>query len=177
MGHNNAYVGTLTYSDGVFGGDIDITQSGNQPLHFYCLGGQGFTVNRDGNIATVVISDQSSKYPVISYATSKQNYPSDGNTYTAKLMNKCSIMKFNVTKPSEGNIRVTGMNNKVTLNFNPEAEGTDDGFTYSQVNAGLITIPGVASSGASTWAIVLPQATVTDGHAYSVGSNIVYTHS
>ncbi len=57
------------------------------------------------------------------------------------------------------------MNNKVTLNFNPEAEGTDDGFTYgiNSEDGGLIKMPGVATGSTETWAIVLPQAALAAG--------------
>ena len=168
VGYNNAYVGTLTYSDGNFSGDITISQSGDQPLHFYFLGGLDFQPDPSdisGNSVSVTISDQSSKYPVISYSPSNEDFAGEGS-YSAVLKNKVSIMKFNVTTPSTSAICITGMNNQVTVNF-ATPTGTDNGFSYGQVNGGLITMPGVASSGASTWAIVLPQATVNAGEAYS----------
>ena len=173
VGYNNHYVGTLTYNGNNFIGSITLTaedeQITGQPLHFYFLGGVGFTptVNEAGTEATVVISDQSSNYPVISYSPSDQTYPSNGNIYSATLKNKCSIMKFTVAEgtPSTTAICITGMNNKVTLNFNPEAEGTDEGFTYgiNSDDGGLIKMLGVATGNTETWAIVLPQEALAAG--------------
>ena len=159
VGYNNAYVGTLTYSNGTFSGSVNIdSYDGIKPLHFYFLGGVGFTptIDETNNTATVNISNQTTKYPVISYAPSKQAFTGEG-AYSAKLQNKVSIMKFNVDTPSTSAICITGMNNKVTLTFNPEAEETDDGFTYGMDGNGVIKMHGVTSSNTETWAVVLPQ--------------------
>ena len=169
VGYNNACVGTLTYSDGTFSGLVEIPESNyGGKLHFYFLGGVGFTptIDETNNTATVVISDQSSNYPVISYSPSNEAFTGAG-PYSATLKNKCSIMKFTVADgtPSTTAICITGMNNKVTLNFNPEAEGTDEGFTYgiNSDDGGLIKMPGVATGSTETWAIVLPQPALAAG--------------
>ena len=169
VGYNNAYVGTLTYSNGSFSGNVTISESvSSEYLHFYFLGGEGFTPVIDGNTATVVISDQTSKYPVISYAPSEQAFTGAGN-YSAKLQNKCSIMKFNVDTPSLAAICITGMNNKVTVNFNPSTENTDQGFSYSvdATDGGLIKMPAKDAYNV-TWAIVLPQDDLAAGAAGTV---------
>ena len=173
VGYNNAYVGTLTYSNGTFSGSVNIdSYDGIKPLHFYFLGGVGFTptIDETNNTATVNISNQTTKYPVISYAPSKQAFTGEG-AYSAKLQNKVSIMKFNVDTPSTSAICITGMNNKVTLTFNPEAEETDDGFTYGMDGNGVIKMHGVTSSNTETWAVVLPQDEYTtigdEGTAYT----------
>ena len=133
-------------------------------LHFYFLGGVGFTptIDETNNTATVNISNQTTKYPVISYAPSKQAFTGEG-AYSAKLQNKVSIMKFNVTTPSTAPICITGMNNKVTLNFDPTTTDTDEGFSYSMDadDNGLIKMP--APTEGTTWAIVLPQADLAAG--------------
>ena len=171
VGDKNALVGTLIYNEGTFSGSVNISEIvANEYLHFYFLGGKGFnaTVNETDNTATVNISDQSSKYPVISYAPSKQPFTGAGS-YSAKLQNKVSIMKFNVTTPSSAAICITGMNNKVTLNFNPNTENTDQGFSYSvdTEDGGLIEMPAKGANN-ETWAIVLPQEELTTtGDAYS----------
>ena len=165
VGYNNAYVGTLTYSNGTFDGTVNISEIvGDEHLHFYFLGGVGFEPTIDGNTATVVISDQTTKYPVISYSPSKESFTGEG-AYSAKLQNKVSIMKFNVNTPSTSAICITGMNNKVTLNFNPEAEGTDEGFTYgiNSDDGGLIKMHGKDAEENTTWAIVLPQEALDAG--------------
>ena len=93
VGYNNNYVGYLTYTveseeNKYFSGSVNIDAPvGEQPLHFYFLGGKGFTPTIVGNTATVNISDQTSKYPVISYNHSTRPYDGAG-TYSAKLICK-----------------------------------------------------------------------------------------
>ncbi len=167
VGYNNAYVGTLTYSNGTFSGSVNISETvDDEHLHFYFLGGVGFEPTVDGNTATVVISDQTQKLPVISYSPSKEVFTTTNTSYSAKLQNKISIMKFNVDTPSTAAICITGMNNKVTVNFaNPTAE--DNGFIYSQADNGLITMPAKDENNV-TWAIVLPQNALAEGAAGSL---------
>lgn len=160
VGYNGSYVGQLTCQSGntTFSGNINVTEEqATQPLDLYFLGGKDFalpTIDEENNTATLVISNQTASYPVISYARSEYYEGS----HHAKLMNKCSIMKFDVTTPSSAAICITGMNNKVTLNFNPETEGTDEGFTYgiNTEDGGLIKMPAKDANN-ETWAIVLPQ--------------------
>ena len=166
VGYNNAYVGELTYNGTAFSGSVNIAAPvGEQPLHFYLLGGKGFTPSFDGNTATVVISDQSTQYPVISYYHSNEPYTGTG-TYTSKLRNKCSIMKFNVETPSTSPICIMGMNNMVTVDFtNPG--GSDNGFSYSKYqDIGEIKMSagaGTAENPAEKWAVVLPQSALDLG--------------
>ena len=161
VGYNNEYVGYLTYSGSSFSGNVSIAEPvGSQPLHFYFLGGKGFTPVIDGNTATVNISDQTSKYPVISYAPSKEEYPTGTGSYSAKLQNKCSIMSFNVTTStaSKSDVCIEGMNNTVSVNFaTPNA--IDNGFEYSKSGVGRIMMKGGDGSQTEfkTWAIVLLQ--------------------
>lgn len=177
VGYNNAYVGSLSYTStgentGYFSGSVNIASVvGEQPLHFYFLGGKGFTSDFDGNTATVNISDQTSKYPVISYNHSTRPYDGAG-TYSAKLICKCSIMKFNVTTPSNSPICITGMNNKVTVDFTSPSEA-DNGFSYSanSEDGGLIKMRGGSGSPATKWAIVLPQGQLSAGSAGSIYAN------
>lgn len=176
VGESNKCVGTLTYSssNSEFSGNVAIDQVvENEHLHFYFLGGVGFipTVNDGGTEASVVISNQAVKYPVISYAPSKQPYTGPG-PYSAKLMNKCSIMKFNVNKPAESisAICITGMNNKVTVHFDtPNAD--DNGFSYSKDGSGQIMMQGGSGASIETWAIVLPQEALAAGGAGSAYIN------
>lgn len=180
VGYNGVYVGCLTYDGDTkkFNGDVNIAAPvGDQPLHFYFLGGndvQPDPTTVSNNELSVVISDQTSKYPVISYAHSKQLYNGAG-TYNAKLLSKCSIMKFNVVTGSTSPICIMGMNNMVTVDFtNPG--GTDNGFTYSKYqDIGEIKMhsatggSGTSESPYVMWAIVLPQP------ALSVGAHEAYT--
>ena len=192
VGYNNNYVGYLTYvedsKDGNhFTGSVNILSAvDEQPLHFYFLGGKDIQPDPSAvsnNELSVVISDQTSKYPVISYAHSKQPYSTENTKYTAKLLSKCSIMKLNVTSRSTRTICITGMNNKVTVDFskvNESGDGligdTDQGFSYSAdekyggLISGLIKIKGSDSQVWESWIIVLPQEALTeggDGSAYT----------
>jgi hypothetical protein len=164
VGYNNQYVGTLTYGDGMFDGTVNISETvEGEHLHFYFLGGVGFEPTVDGNTATVVISDQTAKYPVISYAPSNEVFTGEGS-YSAELKNKCSILKVNVTTPdavAEAPICITGMNNKVTVHFDTP-NGDDNGFEYGQDGEGVIKMPAKDADNV-TWAIVLPQAALEEG--------------
>ena len=182
VGYKGNYVGTLSYgSSGKFNGTLNaetlnnIGIDGESKLHFYLLGGKGFTPTQDGNTFTVDISDQTSGYPVIAYDDSDEAFTVACTTYTAKLKNKASIMKFNVTKPTNANdaICIEGMNNVVSIDFTNIADNDDNGFSYSMdaTNNGLIKMPGVSGSPAEMWAIVLPQSAVTEKTNYAYNEN------
>ena len=155
VGYNKTCVGSLTYDGTNFNGDITINEIiDDEPLYFYFIGGKGFTPTFNGNVATLDISDQTAKYPIINYGHSKEVYPSTTDDYTARLRNKCAIVKFNVTKPSgydQAGTCIMGMNNLVIVNFDHTAANTDDGFTYDMVNGGEITIP---TNVGNVWAIL-----------------------
>lgn len=166
VGYNNAHVGTLTYSSSTekFSGDLSIAEPvGSQPLQFYFLGNKTPVVTETTKY-TVDIIDQTSKYPVISYNHSNEEYLGPGE-YTATLFNYCSIMKFttdNVTDINSQALCITGMNNTVTVDFNGNT------IEYGSIDNGLIKMP---TSGSNVrWAIVLPQDAIGAG---AVGS--VYT--
>ena len=167
VGYDGKYVGTITHNGTNFTGNITITQNGDRPLYFYFLGNKDTGTLTAGSTTncTVNISDQISELPVISMAPSEEDFPSSGNTYTASLHNKCSLMKFNVTTTSTEPIYISGMYNTVTVNFDDLS--ANDGFSYS--NAGNIWMKGKDSENV-TWAIVLPQANLTGaGNAYTSG--------
>ena len=157
------YIGTLTYNGTNFTGGITDPIVG-EPLHFYFLGNVAPSETLAAGTTTtcsVVISDQTEHLPVIEYAPSNENYDSGATTYTAMLLNKCALVKFNVTTASEAATCITGMKNKVTVNF------AESALTHSQEGNGIITLP--AGSG-EKWAILLPQEAAEageDGTAYS----------
>ncbi len=160
------YIGTLTYNGTNFGGDITNPTEG-QPLHFYFLGNVTPTeslVVGETSTCSVIISDQATCHPVISYAPSNQNYSVGTTNYTATLLNKCALVKFNVTTISEAATCITGMNNKVTVDFE-----TND-FDYNQEGDGVITL---SAGEGEKWAILLPQDEMSQTEAYSVDG--IYT--
>ena len=192
VAYDGHYVGTLEKktvgSVSQFSGIINITQSDtDQPLYFYFLGNKidvstltaGTTTE-----CTVNISDQSNypHLPVISMGKSIDadgkavNYVSGMTSFSSRLYNKCSLMKFNVTTPSTAAICITGMNNEVTVDFtNP----TDSGFEYGMnaEDGGLIKMKGGSGSPAEKWAIVLPKDDPTTTTAYSEDGNYVASTS
>ena len=161
-----SYVGTLTRDGGVFAGTITDPTEG-QRLYFYFLGNKQGALEAGATSCTVNISDQTTAagLPVISMGKSTVDYSSDETSYTSRLYNKCSLMKFVVTTPSTAAIYITGMYNEVTVNF---GDPTDSGFTYDMnaTDGGLIKMPAKDAEGV-TWAIVLPQAVVNEGEAYT----------
>lgn len=178
---NGHYIGTLNHNGTSFSGTITDPVEG-QPLYFYFLGnkidGSTLSPGASGSTScTVNISDQTSKLPVISMAPSTESYSSSISAYSAKLLNKCSLIKFNVTTPSNSPICITGMNNKVTIDFTKAAnDGENNGFTYSKDGDGIIKMIGGSGSPAEKWAIVLPQPELAAGSAGSIyAQNGTYT--
>ena len=150
-----AYVGTLTYNGTVFSGNVTEPTEG-QKLQFYFFGNVNpEEVMTEGSTTgcSVVISDQTEHLPVISYAPSRENYQVGLTAYNATLLNKCALVKFDVTSASEAATCIVGMNNKVTVDF------TDNSFVYNQDSEGIITLP--AGTGYH-WAILLPQDEMSD---------------
>ena len=186
VGNNGKYCGYLDYTStgvdsGYFSGTIE-PESENDYLHFYFMGNKtpinvtnvtnssnsvvGYNVTEitpDINSTTtfsVNITDQTVKYPVISYAHSTKLYKSGVTTYSAKLQNYCAIMKFTTTDlPTTNPITISGMFDKVTVNFAAN-NGATTGEPYSYAKMGItdegdITLH--AESVTERWAIVLPQ--------------------
>lgn len=154
------YVGTLTYNGIVFAGAIANATEG-LPLQFYFFGNIAPAETLTSGITescSVVITDQTAHLPVISAAPSYENYYGNVTDYTAVLLNKCALVKFNVTTSSTAATCIKGMNNKVTVDFSTNVLGFD------QVNDGVITVP--AGNG-ERWAILLPQGEVSDATACS----------
>jgi len=175
----NKYVGELEYNGTKFVGDISSTDATvGQPLKFYFLGNltPQYTMDGENKVGcSVVISDQtdSGNRPVISANVSNENYDPSTTDYSSVLKNKCALMKFVVNTPSTAAISITGMNNKVTVDFSkqPNVEPENDGFAYSMDGDGLITMPAKGADNV-TWAIVLPQDELAAGTAGSVYTGI-----
>ena len=175
---NGHYVGTLTYNGTNFSGNITNPVE-NEPLYFYFLGNNAVlgAANGNGDITscTVDISNQTNypRLPVISMGVSIDRslgneivyYQTGKTSYEAQLHNKCSLMKFNVTTSSNANICITGMNNKVIVNFADRS--TNDGFSYCKEGEGVIKMKGGNSSPVVTWAIVLPQDASPEARSYT----------
>ena len=161
VGNNGECVGYLTYDDKIkkFKGklfDLGKPLNENDYLHFYFMGNKGGTIEPK----SVYITDQTSKYPVISYGHSKYFYKNEQENYTATLENYCSIMKFPIADDgTDKQVTLSGMYNKVTVNF--AANNANNGaasvnpYTYSKDGFGDIMLH--SESNTEKWAIVLPQ--------------------
>ena len=166
VGSGGKYVGFLTHNGTHFVGNITNPTEG-QPLQFYFLGNVTPTETLTAGtteFCSVVISDQTEHLPVISCAASYENYVSGVTSYTGHLLNKCALVKFNVTTPSNAAICITGMHNKVTVDF------TQNTVTPSMDGEGLIMLPAGAGENVEKWAILLPQEALEEGGEGSVYS-------
>ena len=161
---NGKFIGTLTHDGTNFTGIITEPTEG-EPLYFYFLGNVTPTETLTQGVSescSVIISDQTNGLPVIECAPSNEIYASGITTFTAMLLNKCALVKFNVATASTYATIMTGFNNKVTVDF------TDATFTYSMEGEGNITL---SAGRGEKWAILLPQDALEVGElgsAYSV---------
>ena len=162
------FIGTLTHNGTNFAGTITNPTVG-EPLDFYFLGNVTPAETLTAGTTTtcsVVISDQTEHLPVIEYAPSNETYTAGATTFTAHLLNKCALVKFNVTTSSEAATCITGMKNKVTVDFSTNT------LTHGQEGNGVITL---SSGSGERWAILLPQDEVDDAGAYSGDGNYTGT--
>ena len=165
VGSGGKFVGTLTFRGTRFTGQITNATLG-EPLYFFFLGNKTPAETLTAGTSTtcsVNIGDQTSKLPVISFATSDQDFTGQG-TYTAFFLNKAALVKFDVAMAmSPVPACILGMNNKVAVDF------STNGFAYSQVDDGCIQLQ--AGSG-ERWAILLPQASGTHTVTAGLGGGI-----
>lgn len=170
VGNNGAYCGYLEYDGTKFGGTINPTSGDDGDyLHFYFMGNKG----AKSEPTSVNITDQTSKYPVISYGRSTDLYNSGTTSYSATLYNKCAIRKFNTTDIDKA-ITITGMNNTVTVDFSANGTGAPvNPYTYTKTGNGEIKLH--AESNNKRWAILLPQSEVTTATAYALGYSTTST--
>ena len=166
VGNNGAYCGYLEYngSTSKFEGNVNPTSTDDY-LHFYFMGNKG----AKSEPTSVSITDQTSKYPVISYAHSKTLYNSGVSTYSAKLQNYCAIVRFTTTNINVP-ITIEGMYNTVTVDFdanNAATSTTGEPYSFSKTGDGKITLH--AESNTDRWAILRPPGAVTTAMAYADG--------
>lgn len=165
VANHGVYVGTLTYHDGTFSGNITGAVESDY-LHFYNLGNKITSTLTLGKSmgCSVSIGNQTAEYPVISYAPSTVKFSQDISSYSARLQNKCALVKFDVTSSSPyAGVCIKGMNNKIFIMFDGPT------FEYSSENDGKITLP---SGSGERWAILLPQPEIAAGSAGSALSGM-----
>lgn len=145
------YLGTMSYSGGgTFSGTVN-TPTVGKPMYFFFFGGK--TPNEDltagtSTSCTVTISDQMTNLPVISCAASNENYVDGNTTYTAKLLNKCALVKFSSNVTSNV-INIRDMNTVASVSF------------AGNIDAGTTGAVSISTDGDGVgWAILLPQDAV-----------------
>ena len=147
------YLGTMSYTGGgTFTGSINTPTVGS-PIWFFFFGdkepNESLTKGTSTS-CTVTISDQTTSLPVISCAASNENYVDGNTTYSAKLLNKCALVKFS-TNVNSVTIEVGGMKTVATVSF----AGTVTSGTSGSVSF-------TTNSSGEGWAILLPQDAVND---------------
>lgn len=152
VGYNNACVGTLDYSatTNKFSGDLSLSQDGEQPLHFYYLGGEVKRVGETQQYTVDIYEQFFNPYPVISYGTSTTNYSESSNTYSTTLKNQCALVEFTTNRIlKETNFYIQGINNQVAIDFE------NNTFTPSRYGNEQISL--YPETPTSRWAILLPN--------------------
>ena len=163
VANNGCYRGTLIYEDGYFTGTIS-NPSTDDYLHFYFIGNFKVTNLNAGSTSSITINiiNQIQELPVVSYGHSSELYHGS-DAYNTVLMNKCALVKFNVTSASASAATVVKMRyNKATINFS--LKDADNAFSYGQIYGGNIALP--PGSG-ERWGIVFPQPKLLN---YGAGS-------
>lgn len=162
---DGVYIGNVSkdQADGPFTGSIKRPTEG-KPLYIYYLGNDSGLLKSlktgESTSCKVDISDQTSKFPVISCGITGA-YSGEIASYTVTLLNKCALVKFNVTTSAEATVPtcLTGLKNEMIIDFKTNT------FTPDTVGDALIKLP--AGSG-ERWVILLPNAAEnTSCKAYS----------
>ncbi len=180
------YLGTMSYTDGgQFEGTIN-TPTEDKPIWFFFFGDK--TPNESlaqgtSTSCTVTISGQTSSLPVVSCAASNENYI-DGNTsYSAKLLNKCALVKFS-TNVVSSTVNVGGMMTVANVDFSgsvtPIESGTVSFRTDGSGEGWAILFPQDAVDGAATTASGYGNGTcnvpeITNNMFYTTGVDISLT--
>lgn len=156
---NEVYVGTLVCEDGVFRGTVTGAITGDY-LYFYHLGNcdVGTLIEGETTYCGFRITDQINSLPVISYAHSTELFDGEG-IYTARLNNRCALVKFNVTTSSRfAGTCITGMANAVSVDFT--LRDGEFAIDCDVIGDGVITL---APGNGERWAILFPQEELPEG--------------
>ena len=166
VGNNGVYCGYLEHNGTNFTGTVNPTSTDDY-LHFYFMGNKG----EKSQPTSVSITDQRSEYPVISYAHSTDKYSSSTTSYTAKLQNYCSIVKFTTNSiPTATAVTVKGMKNTVAVNFGANNAATSTSgspYTFTKSGTGDIILHAVSPT--ERWAILLEQSAVNGSTVTATG--------
>lgn len=154
VGNDGKYVGTLTYADGCFSGNI-YSPSPEDYLHCYFAGGLTPSVTLEEGSTTsfsVDISDQTENLPILSYGQTYAKYVEGETIYRTRFQNQCGLVKFIPSVGTSANIMVGNMKTKANIDFASGITPADE--------TGIITL--YPESDAAKWAVLLPQAEVSN---------------
>lgn len=170
---DGVYCGHVTKQtdNGGFTGTIQEPTVG-KPMYIYFLGIHNKhhqTINAGATSCKVDITDQTAKLPVISCGMT-DTYSTGTTSYDVKLLNKCALVKFNVTTSSTDKPTcLTGLNNEMIIDF------TTNTFTPDTVGDCVIKL---ATGSGERWAILLPNVAESEAKtAYSADYRYVGTRS
>ena len=165
VGYDNACVGTLEYnaSTNNFSGDLNLSQNGEQPLHFYYLGGEVKRVGETQQYTVDIWEQQFNPYPMISYGTSTTNYSESSTTYSSTLENQCALVEFTTNRIlKETNFYIQGINNQVAIDFE------NNTITTTNTTGNISLYPETPTN---RWAILLPNEDSVTVTVNAVGYN------
>ena len=161
VGHNGEYVGTLTFANGFFSGDIFPDQTvTDQPLHFYFVGNAVVTgtptVNQTTSLS-INIANQSTNLPVLSYGASTKPFTGTGTTYSTTLRNQCALVRINLLNETTDAVTLSSVPTEATIDFATNAITPTN-------TTGDITLYGEESVSTHRWAILLPGTNLSNSN-------------
>ena len=158
VGNGSQYLGTLTYYEGMFGGEITEPAPGEY-LYFYFIGGGHVLSIQPGQTSyDVDISDQRSddrgamNLPVLAFGQSTTTYSGPNSTYECTMLNKCALVCFHYTgeiEERENGLAVGNIPYMATINFSDPTNGISP-----KSDKGSITL--YEENYNTMWAIMLP---------------------
>ena len=174
VGNGGQFVGTLYYHNGQFEGEIGVDDeppyapiplTNGENLHFYYTGGYKYFDGMSEDEGHVYLhfnmSDQRSNLPVFSYGnTGNVVYDETATThdYECMLLNKCALVKFDLSTNTSDDMVIYGMCSEVKFTF----ENVDDNVFVPTGKRDPITVNSRGTNNYEKWAILLPQAKVDD---------------
>lgn len=181
VGSDGKYIGYLTCGSSAttFTGEIsaDAVVEG-EPLEFILMGGQDVHDQLElGSTEAYAFSmaDQSVAPAVVSCGVSKEPYSTSTTTYTARLENKCTLVKFTLNESTNAAVTITGVKNTLGIGFNGEmtlSNTQGDIVTYGTGDTRLAVVPanqgavteGTVTGTGVTGTFTIPTAASTNGY-------------
>lgn len=158
VGNGSQYLGTLTYYDGVFSGEITEPAPGAYLYFYFIGGGHELSIQPGQTSYDVDISDQRSddrgamNLPVLAFGQSTTTYSGPNSTYECTMLNKCALVCFHYTgeiEERENGLAVGNIPYMATIDFGDPVNGIKP-----KSNKGSITL--YEENYNTMWAIMLP---------------------